>query len=149
MTDYADYTITGGDMIEVMILHRADDCAWTHFAHNGTSAAELLAAIDEHDAECALTEPPLTLVRVVETCIACPAQWDTWDADGQTYYLRYRSGIGTVEAVATPITTPESLNDARLVAKFRHGDNLAGSIELELFCRLAGIRLADNAEVIV
>ncbi len=80
--------------------------------------------------------------------MACPAQWDAWDADGQTYYLRYRSGIGTVEAVATPTTTPESLNDARQVAEFYHGDRMAGSIELELFCRLAGIRLAEDAEVI-
>ena len=148
MTDYTEFTVTGGDMVEVMILHRRDDCAWTHFAHSGTDAAELLAAMDEHAVECATTEPPITLVRVVETCMACPAQWDGWDADGQTYYMRFRSGIGTVEAVPTATTTPESLNDARLVAEFRHGDNMLGSIELELFCRLAGIRIAENAEVI-
>lgn len=148
MTDYADYTITGGDTIEVMILHKADNCAWTHFAHSGATMAELLAAIDDHAAECVPAEPAITLVRVVETCMACPAQWDAWDADGQTYYLRYRSGVGTVETVATPTTTPESLDNARLIAEFRHGDRFAGSIELELFCQLAGIRLAANAEVI-
>lgn len=90
----------------------------------------------------------ITLVRVVQTCWACPSQWDAWDVDGQTYYLRYRSGVGTVEAVLTPTTTPESLNDARLVARFQHDDRLAGYIELEEFCRLAGISLAPDGEVV-
>lgn len=90
----------------------------------------------------------LELVRVVQTCWACPSQWDAWDADGQTYYMRYRSGVGTVEAVPTPTTTAESLNDARLVAKFEHGDRMAGFLELDEFCQLAGIGLALGAEVV-
>jgi hypothetical protein len=92
------------------------------------------------------SDPAVTLVRAVQTCYACPAQWDAWDADGQTYYLRFRSGLGTVEAVDTPTTTAESLDSARLIAEFQYGDSLLGSIELDLFCRLAGIRLAENAE---
>jgi hypothetical protein len=27
---------------------------------------------------------------IVQTCIACPSQWDMWDEDGKYYYVRYR-----------------------------------------------------------
>jgi hypothetical protein len=44
----------------------------------------------------------ITLARVVETCIACPSQWDAWTTDGQYLYLRYRGGRGTVDAYDAP-----------------------------------------------
>ena len=43
----------------------------------------------------------VTLVRAVQTCVACPSQWDAWDADGNYYYLRYRSGHGSVRRYRT------------------------------------------------
>src|SRR5437870_4567412 len=45
--------------------------------------------------------PPLTLVRAVQISVACPAQWDAWDAEGNYYYLRYRSGCGRIERYET------------------------------------------------
>lgn len=34
----------------------------------------------------------ITITRMVQTCSACPSQWDGWDADGVYYYFRYRWG---------------------------------------------------------
>lgn len=53
------------------------------------------------------------LVRVIETCSACPSQWDAWDADGVYYYIRYRFGQLTVrigDAGSEPIYS-ETLGD--------------------------------------
>jgi len=40
---------------------------------------------------------PVVIVRAVQTCEACPSQWDTWDDSGQFWYLRYRFARGTAE----------------------------------------------------
>ncbi len=34
----------------------------------------------------------VTITRLVQTCEACPSQWDGWDAEGNYYYFRYRHG---------------------------------------------------------
>lgn len=79
----------------------------------------------------------LTITRAVETCAACPSQWDAWDQDGRYYYLRYRFGRGTVQAGGA---------DGPVVAEF--GENsMDGCIELEEFCAEAGITLAEAASV--
>jgi hypothetical protein len=88
------------------------------------------------------------LVRAVRTCSACPSQWDAWDAAGQYYYLRYRSGRGTAETATSEADyldqgTPEPV----LVANFNYGGPLDGSISLAGFLQLAGMRLADGAVV--
>ena len=91
-------------------------------------------------------DTPVILVRVVETCAACPSQWDAWDASGRYYYLRFRHGRGTVEAYDNPEFWRQTAS-GRLVSRFEHGDPLDGYIELAEFCQLAGITLSDNAEV--
>lgn len=68
----------------------------------------------------------IVLTRVVETCSACPSQWDAWDAAGNYYYLRYRWGIGTVERTDTH-------GDTEGVTRFLHGDGFAGVISLDDF----------------
>lgn len=40
----------------------------------------------------------IVLTRVVQTCEACPSQWDAWDTDGTYYYLRFRHGHGRIES---------------------------------------------------
>lgn len=90
--------------------------------------------------------PPL--VRVVQTCWGCPSQWNAWDADGQYYYLRYRSGRGTIETAASEEDyldreTPPPV----LVANFNHGCGFDSDISLEEFLQRAGIRLAEGAVV--
>ncbi len=83
------------------------------------------------------------IVRAVQTCHACPSQWDAWDEDGQYWYLRYRSGRGTAEKQPGSMewsmkTEPEF--------SFQYGDALDGIISLEEFCQRAGITLALGKE---
>ncbi|MGR6922591.1 hypothetical protein ACU635_50770 [[Actinomadura] parvosata] len=87
----------------------------------------------------------ITLTRVVQTCYACPSQWDAWDADGRYYYLRYRWGVGTVETQPGP--DMNTWTDREPLASFEHGDDLSGTISLTDFMALAGLTLAPGAEV--
>lgn len=61
----------------------------------------------------------IELVKVVETCIGAPNQWNAWDADGQYYYLRYRHRQGTMDFHPGPNVdtwqTPPSETSGRLV----------------------------------
>lgn len=103
----------------------------------------------------------ITLVRAVRTSIACPSQWDAWDADGNYYYLKYRSGCGSVTQYKTEnwvdadwIEDPEpgkpgsayrcNAEFIRFVASFQYGHPLDGSIDLPEFAEHAGLALADN-----
>lgn len=108
-----------------------------------------LAAMPGADAhsycpECGLLDAPdpenPALVRVVQTCLACPSQWDAWDAEGQYYYLRFRSGRGSVET-AESANAYRSSGPLTQVAGFRHGDPLDGSMGLAEFLAHAGMRM--------
>jgi len=88
-----------------------------------------------------------SIVRVVRTCAACPSQWDAWTGDGQYLYLRYRSGIGTADTYQssdseTWARIPDG-NSARFDTEDRHDSE----INLEDFCHLAGLGLADSADI--
>lgn len=39
---------------------------------------------------------PINVVKLVRTCIACPAQWDGLTDDDREVYVRYRYGAGEV-----------------------------------------------------
>lgn len=108
------------------------------------------------DAVRAIAAEPLVLARVVQTCTACPSQWDAWTTDGRYLYLRYRSGWGTAECFLEPggqgaystLTLAELLDVypgmppfvTETVAVFDTGDGY-GEIALERFCELAGLVL--------
>lgn len=86
------------------------------------------------------------LARVVETCRACPSQWDAWTVDGQYLYLRYRHGIGSVEA--QPSHDPDTWDmDKPPLVEWDDGTG-NGDIELDDFLRQAGLRLATLASVV-
>ncbi len=86
------------------------------------------------------------LAKVVQTCAACPSQWDAWTADGQYFYLRYRFGIGTVDAYDSPDSdTWPSFPDGQ-VARFGES-SLDGVISLRDFLAAAGLELAPDAEI--
>ncbi len=89
----------------------------------------------------------LTLARVVETCAAVPSQWNAWTVDGQYLYLRYRSGIGTVDAYGTEDSEQWTRIPDGAVAYFDTGDRLDGEMTLPEFCQRAGLHLAAEAEV--
>lgn len=88
----------------------------------------------------------IVIANVVQTSFACPSQWDAWTADGQYLYMRFRHGYGSVRAEEGPdLPGPgEPYTMGPVVASFDHGDALDGCMELEEFCELAGIRLADD-----
>ena len=82
-----------------------------------------------------------TIVRAVQTCQACPSQWDAWNEDGQYLYLRYRGGIGTVEVRDSPDYKTWDARKPPEIA-FQHGDGLDGVITLEEFAEHALLTLA-------
>ncbi|MDN3244145.1 hypothetical protein [Streptomyces sp. ZSW22] len=86
------------------------------------------------------------LARVVQTCRACPSQWDAWTVDGQYLYLRYRHGIGSVEA--QPSKDPNTWDlDTPPLTEWDDGTD-GGVIELDDFLSRAGLRLAMLAPVV-
>jgi hypothetical protein len=86
------------------------------------------------------------LARVVETCRACPSQWDAWTTDGQYLYLRYRHGIGSVEA--QPSNDPDTWDlDTPPLVEW-DDDTGNGTIELAEFLERAELRLAPLASVV-
>jgi hypothetical protein len=90
---------------------------------------------------------PLVLARAKRTCTAVPSQWNAWTADGQYLYLRYRSGIGTVDAYDTEDSEQWTRPPDGRVAIFDTGDTYGGDMSLVEFCERAGLQLADDAEV--
>lgn len=101
----------------------------------------------------------ITLVRVVQTSMACPSQWDAWDADDNYYYLRYRHGYGEMRQYKSKdwVTAPFEYDEhsrvpffrqnpeyIATIAEFDYGDPLDGVIGLEDFARLAGIELSPE-----
>ncbi len=80
------------------------------------------------------------IVKAVQTCIACPSQWDAWDLDGNYWYLRYRHGRGTAERQPGPDIS--TWRDDPPAMAFKCGDHLSGSMELGEFCERAGLNLA-------
>lgn len=80
-----------------------------------------------------------TITRAVETCSACPSQWDAWDTDGNYWYLRYRFGHGTAtrQLQADPFSWTRQGPDM----SFSTGDSLDGCIGLDEFCSLIGLDL--------
>lgn len=90
-------------------------------------------------------ESVITLVRATQTSMACPSQWDAWDADGNYYYLRYRHGCGQIRHYRTAdwIGVDED-QLIEVVAEFEFGHPLDGEISLEEFASHAGIALAPE-----
>ncbi|MEU9208521.1 hypothetical protein AB0D27_11345 [Streptomyces sp. NPDC048415] len=96
-----------------------------------------------------LAEPQaITLARAIRTCTACPSQWDAWTVDGQYLYLRYRSGIGTVDAYDSPESEEWPQPPDGRIAIFDTGERYGGDMTLADFCERTGLQLADDAEVI-
>jgi hypothetical protein len=97
----------------------------------------------------------VTIVKAVQTCMACPAQWDAWDSEGRFWYLRYRHAHGEARRYdegpgwykAEPADGKPWIEPAEAL-DFDYGDSpYDGDIELPLFCELAGLVLSPDAEV--
>jgi hypothetical protein len=104
------------------------------------------------------------IVRAVQTSIACPSQWDLWDADGNYYYARFRHGCGEVRQYADEnwVGAPQKPDDEidkavpgwgiysntayiRTVATFEVEDEWAGEISLGKLAEKTGLELDPQA----
>ena len=78
------------------------------------------------------------LVKTVQTCRACPSQWNAWDLDGNYWYLRYRHGHGTAERQPGPDVDTWAWKENGDISFTNEGTDLEdGEISLEDFCRMA------------
>lgn len=85
----------------------------------------------------------VTLIKAIQTCMACPSQWDAWDAEGNYYYLRYRSAHGTITRYRDEGWL-YSEEQGETIAEFEYGHPLDGCMSLEEFAGHAGIELAPD-----
>jgi hypothetical protein len=81
------------------------------------------------------------IVRAIETCWACPSQWDAWDFDGNYWYLRYRHGHGTAERQPSPDLDTWAWKEPNVSFTRDPDEGPDGWIELEEFCERAGLNL--------
>jgi len=89
----------------------------------------------------------ITITRAVQTSFACPSQWDAWDADGNYYYLRYRSGCGRVQHFpGGPAFWERPDEKGELVSSFEFGDEYNGTLTLEEFATHAQLDLAPDVK---
>lgn len=88
----------------------------------------------------------IKIVKAHMTCGACPSQWNAWDAEGNYYYLRYRSGIGTVQQCESEDALQ---HDTPNLVRFEYGDWLDGCLTLEEFAELAGLDITDAEQTSV
>lgn len=89
----------------------------------------------------------IILAKVVQTCSACPSQWDAWTIDGNYLYLRYRCGVGTADTYDSADWEIWPVPPDGAIARFNTGDNLDGMISLDDFMAASGLKLSPNAEV--
>jgi hypothetical protein len=90
----------------------------------------------------------IILARVVQTCAACPSQWDAWDVDGDYWYLRYRHGRGTVERQPGPYPAEGWTLDEPNISFDGEAAGMAdGWISFEDFCREAGLNVHPGADI--
>jgi len=102
----------------------------------------------------------MKIIRAVQTCIACPSQWDLWDEEGNYYYARFRHGCGELRQykdenwVDAPWKPEEEIDKTvpgwgiyanthyvKTIATFQDEDEWNGFIELDEFCQRAGVEL--------
>lgn len=87
---------------------------------------------------------PQRIARIVQTCHGRPSEWDAWTTDGQYLYLRYRHGIGSVEAQPGPDV--DTWHDNTPLTEWNDGTG-CGDITLNDFLVAAGLELAPDADV--
>jgi hypothetical protein len=87
----------------------------------------------------------VVIMKAVQTCVACPSQWDAWDQDGNYWYLRYRHGRGTAERQPGPGWQTWDLHEADISFEGQDDDD-DGCISLERFCELAGLPIDPECD---
>lgn len=86
-----------------------------------------------------LTKPKLKLYNLVQTCFACPSQWDAKDEEGGEIYIRFRFGNLTAQRSIVPGGSPfgDYLYDESV------SDGLDGTMsEEEMLSKLNAIKIS-------
>ena len=78
----------------------------------------------------------IILVRAIQTCSAAPCQWDCWDIHGRYWYLRFRSGVGTIARTYDTDEVASSFQDSGLP-----------DITLEDMCMFLGVTWSPGAAI--
>jgi hypothetical protein len=68
----------------------------------------------------------ITVTTLVQTCNACPTQWEGATTDGRTIYVRFRWGYLTI---GLGNTLDEAVDDLTFDVAF--GDNLLGVLSFD------------------
>ena len=87
-----------------------------------------------------MDEKRATIVKIIETCSACPSQWDMWDAKGNYYYVRYRWGWLQVDQGEV----------GNAIYGDQLGDNLDGTMSMDVMIeKLQNTKLLDFSESVI
>lgn len=76
----------------------------------------------------------LKLRKVVQTCSACPSQWDARTPDGRDVYVRYRSSHLSIHVASR---RGQDALDGREAFYFYTGRGMDGQMEWKEVCELA------------
>lgn len=79
-------------------------------------------------------KPTVSLSTLVQTCSACPSQWEAKDSLGREIYIRYRWGHLTVRCAETEGT----LFANPPIFSLSHGDPLDGIMDTSEMVDLTG-----------
>lgn len=89
----------------------------------------------------------ITVVRIINTCQACPSQWEGATADGRVIYVRYRWGNLRINIGPQGDNTLRSALHGDEVVHLTLGGDLDGSISYDdLRAATAGVITWPDAE---
>lgn len=69
--------------------------------------------------------------NLIQTCGACPSQWEGSLPDGRMVYIRYRYGVLRVSVSPTPTENPMEAVAGKVVFTEQIGEALAGVLSTE------------------
>lgn len=88
----------------------------------------------------------MQIVRIVQTCWACPSQWEGFMADGQVFYIRFRHGnISVYVDPMDPLKDDAPIIDERYVSPYGC-EGCMGYAELRRFLSSRGIETPEQME---
>ena len=83
-----------------------------------------------------MKKEPLIVATLINTCSACPAQWDGMLKDGRPIYVRYRWGYLSIR-VGIKGGGMDSAVCGKEILGVQHGDDLDGRINEQELATLA------------
>ncbi len=76
--------------------------------------------------------------KIVETCSACPSQWEGSLEDGRTLYIRYRHGYLSIRLSPEPTNDVMKAVGGEEIFGTEHGGAWDGCLDLQTVTELSG-----------